>query len=156
MAYGNILFNFFLGDDFVHLTWLSKAVHNPSLLARNFNHNWLDIQTFRFYRPFISVVMFSDYMIWGANGLGFHLTNVLYHLASALLVFSITRQLASKLPSRLSTPDFVIRYIANPFPGSQAESTQSLRHFICSRYGATYDGAKIQKTCPCYLPLLAL
>ncbi len=100
MAYANILFNFFLGDDFVHLTWLSKAVHDPSLLARNFNHNWLDIQTFRFYRPFISVVMFSDYMIWGANGLGFHLTNVLYHVASALLVFSITRQLASKLPAQ--------------------------------------------------------
>jgi protein O-mannosyl-transferase len=107
LAYSNILFNFFLGDDFVHLTWLSKAVHDPSLLLRNFTHNWLDIQTFRFYRPFISVVMFTDYVIWGANGLGFHITNVLYHTVSTMLVFGITKQLAGTSSKRDSTFDYV-------------------------------------------------
>jgi hypothetical protein len=107
LAYSNILFNFFLGDDFVHLTWLSKAVHDPSLLLRNFSHNWLDIQTFRFYRPFISVVMFTDYVIWGANGLGFHITNVLYHTASTILVFGISKQLAGTSSTRDSTFDYI-------------------------------------------------
>ena len=105
LAYSNILFNFFLGDDFVHLTWLSKAVHDPSLLLRNFTHNWLDIQTYRFYRPLISVVMFTDYLIWGANGLGFHITNVLFHTVSTILVFGITKQLAGKITARDSTYD---------------------------------------------------
>jgi protein O-mannosyl-transferase len=105
LAYSNILFNFFLGDDFVHLTWLSKAVHDPSLLLRNFTHNWLDIQTYRFYRPLISVVMFTDYLIWGANGLGFHITNVLFHTVSTILVFGITKQLAGKITAKDSTYD---------------------------------------------------
>jgi hypothetical protein len=93
VAYSPILFNFFLGDDFVHLSWLSKCIHDPSMLLFNFNHSWLDVITTKFYRPLISVFMFTDYVIWRTNGFGFHLTNLLFHLVNCCLVYGITSTL---------------------------------------------------------------
>ncbi|MCA9805502.1 MAG: hypothetical protein KC777_26210, partial [Cyanobacteria bacterium HKST-UBA02] len=89
LAYTPVLFDFFTGDDFVHLIWLKDAIHNPELIARNFWSNWLEVPTTRFYRPLISVFMVSDYLIWGANGLGFHITNLVFHLISTISIFFI-------------------------------------------------------------------
>src|SRR5438128_1812755 len=41
-AYFQVLSNFFHGDDFVHLTWLTGAVKEPELIWRNFHSSWLD------------------------------------------------------------------------------------------------------------------
>jgi len=94
VSYSPVLFNFFAGDDFVHLTWLKDAIKNHELIWRNFHSSWLDGTTTRFYRPLISVFMVSDYALWGLDGLGFHLTNLLCHLASTTLLFLIVRRLA--------------------------------------------------------------
>jgi hypothetical protein len=93
LAYSPVLFNFFCGDDFVHLAWLSKAIDHPEMLLRNFNHSWLEISTTKFYRPLISVFMYTDYILWRTNGFGFHLTNLLFHIANSVLVFAICGQL---------------------------------------------------------------
>ncbi len=93
IAYGPVLFNFFNGDDFVHLTWLKDAVKNPEMIWRNFHSSWLQGTTTRFYRPLISVFMVTDYLAWGINGLGFHITNLLFHIASTVLVFFIVKNL---------------------------------------------------------------
>ncbi len=95
IAYSPVLFNFFNGDDFVHLSWLPNAISHPELIYRNFYSSWLDGTTTKFYRPLISVFMVSDYLLWGVNGLGFRLTNLAFHLASSLFVFLITRNLQS-------------------------------------------------------------
>lgn len=87
LAYSPVLFNFFVGDDFVHLIWLKEAVKNPELIWRNFHSNWLEVSTTRFYRPLISVFMVTDYLVWGINGLGFHITNLLFHLCATVLLF---------------------------------------------------------------------
>jgi hypothetical protein len=102
VAYSPILFNFFLGDDFVHLSWLSKCIKDPSMLLFNFNHSWLDVITTKFYRPLISVFMFTDYAVWRTNGFGFHLTNLLFHLANCCLVFGITNTLDGVMSQRES------------------------------------------------------
>lgn len=91
LAYQPVLFDFFVGDDFVHLIWLKKAMVAPELIWRNFYHNWLDITTTSFYRPLISVFMASDYYFFGANGLGFHLTNLFFHLVATVTIFFIAR-----------------------------------------------------------------
>jgi hypothetical protein len=36
--------------------------------------------------------MVTDYMAWGTNGLGFHITNLLFHLSSTVLLFGLVRQ----------------------------------------------------------------
>jgi hypothetical protein len=89
IAYSPVMFNFFTGDDFVHLTWLVNAVKNPELILRNFHSSWLDGTTTRFYRPLISVFMVSDYLVWGVNGFGFRLTNLLFHLTSSILLYFV-------------------------------------------------------------------
>jgi hypothetical protein len=93
IAYSGALGNFFNGDDYVHLTWLRQAVQQPELIWRNFHSSWLDGTTTRFYRPLISIFMVSDYLLWGTNGLGFHITNLLFHLTSSVLLFLIVRNM---------------------------------------------------------------
>lgn len=90
-AYSPVLFDFFLGDDYVHLTWLKDAVKNPELIWRNFHSSWLDGTTTRFYRPLISVFMVTDYLGWGINGLGYHITNLLFHLTATVFLFFTAR-----------------------------------------------------------------
>lgn len=89
LAYSPVFFNFFSGDDFVHLTWLTQAVKNPELIWRNFHSSWLDGTTTQFYRPLISVFMVTDYLVWGVNGLGFRLTNLTFHFLSSVFLFAI-------------------------------------------------------------------
>ena len=91
LAYSPVLFNFFLGDDFVHLTWLREAVKHPELIWKNFHSSWLDGTTTRFYRPLISVFMVTDYLGWRIDGLGFHITNVLFHLTATVFLFFTAR-----------------------------------------------------------------
>lgn len=93
VAYMPVLFNFFVGDDFVHLDWLHRASANPRLLLDNFLGNWLGIPVTTFYRPLISVTLFADYLAWGDNGTGFHLTNLLFHIVSSCTLFFILREL---------------------------------------------------------------
>lgn len=93
LSYVPVLFNFFAGDDFVHLTWLKQAVVYPQLIWKNFYSSWLDGTTTKFYRPLISVFMVSDYMFWGLNGLGFHITNLLFHLTSTVVLFFVSLRL---------------------------------------------------------------
>ena len=96
LAYKSVLFNFFAGDDFVHLIWLKDAVVNHELIWRNFHSSWLDGTTTKFYRPLISVFMVSDYVLFNKDGLGFHITNLLFHLASTVAIFFIASHLAAE------------------------------------------------------------
>ncbi len=98
-VYLPVLFNFFAGDDFVHLTWLTDAVKHPELIWRNFHSSWLDGTTTRFYRPLISVFMVTDYLLWHTNGLGFHLTNLGFHIAGTTFLFLILSEFTSQSPS---------------------------------------------------------
>jgi len=95
IAYLPILFDFFAGDDFGHLVWLKEAVKNPEMIWRNFHSSWLDGTNTKFYRPLISVFMVSDYVLWNGSGLGFHLTNLLFHISSTVFIFFIARELAA-------------------------------------------------------------
>src|SRR5271163_2966587 len=84
VAYAPVIADFFHGDDYIHLTWLPKAVQNPDLIWRNFYTSWLDGFYALFYRPLISVFNVFDYVVWHGNGIGFHLTNLSAHLAATL------------------------------------------------------------------------
>ncbi len=93
LAYGRTLFNFFSGDDYLHVEWLKRAVHDPELIWRNFHGTWLDDRCSLYYRPLISVFMVQDYLLWGENGLGFRITNIFFLLASSAFLFLIISDL---------------------------------------------------------------
>jgi putative flippase GtrA len=92
-AYWPILGDFYHGDDYIHLTWLPKAVAQPELIWRNFHSTWLDGFSAQFYRPLISVFNVFDYVLWRGNGIGFHVTNLVCHLASVLFLFLIVKEI---------------------------------------------------------------
>lgn len=120
-VYSPILFNFFVGDDFGHLTWLKVAIVHPELIWKNFYSSWLDGTTTLFYRPLISVFMVTDYLMWGTNGLGFHITNLVFHLASTILIFFISRHLlAASLLSTTSATHLSTTSGAHAASGAQA------------------------------------
>jgi len=45
------------------------------------------------YIPVTWITLAVDYLVWGMNPLGYHLTNALLHAANALLVYAIARRL---------------------------------------------------------------
>jgi len=49
------------------------------------------------YRPLRDMSHAIDFALWGENAAGFHLTNILIHLANTLLVFTLIRRLAGDL-----------------------------------------------------------
>lgn len=100
-SYSPILFNFFVGDDFVHLIWLKQAMVEPELILRNFHTSWLQLTTTAFYRPLISVFLSWDYFIWQTNALGFHLTNLFFHIVATVGVYFVAQGLLEQLASEL-------------------------------------------------------
>lgn len=94
-CYAPAIVNAFHGDDFLHVRWLTRAAHETKLLFDNFVGPWMGDGAVKFYRPLISVTLWLDYKVWGFNAAGFHLTNVLFHVASAFCLFFIGQRLAS-------------------------------------------------------------
>jgi hypothetical protein len=71
---------FFLNDDFVHLSLTAKG-------------RWLQQQSFR---PICDLSMWIDYKLWNLNATGFHITNVLLHLANSFLLYRFSRKFLVK------------------------------------------------------------
>jgi hypothetical protein len=115
IAYSPVLFNWFAGDDFVHLTWLKDAIHQPELIWRNFHSSWLDGTTTKFYRPLISVFMVTDYWMWRTNGLGFHITNLLFHLAGSAALYGVVNELIrSERSAQENSPTEPTKSVSEP------------------------------------------
>ncbi len=87
-AYGTTLFNGLHFDDET-LILNNYLLREPSQLPQLLGTPFLEI----YYRPVVFFSFFIDYRLWGASPAGFHLTNILLHLANALLVFFFIRLL---------------------------------------------------------------
>jgi hypothetical protein len=62
----------------------------PSLLT---SHFWAEVgEASHYYRPLITLTFFVDMQVWGLHPFGFHLTNVLAHLAVTLAVLAVARR----------------------------------------------------------------
>lgn len=89
-----------LKNSFLAIDDYSFIVNNPSLEV-----TWQDIPslfmtafgkvpssldenaTYLYYRPFLSLLYSFNYKIWGINPVGYHVTNIILHLLSAILVY---------------------------------------------------------------------
>lgn len=67
----------------------------PDLLT---SHFWSEVhEGSHYYRPLVSLSFFLDVQAWGFNPMGFHLTNLLAHLAAALAVLALARRLTGSV-----------------------------------------------------------
>ena len=89
-VYGQALDAGFVGDDFMILHRL-RPLGGPTDAARFFQGEF-----FEYYRPLGFVAHAADWAIAGANARQFHLTNLLLHAASAVLVLLIGLALAPR------------------------------------------------------------
>jgi len=66
----------------------NQLLHSPGGLARI----WVPGNTFQYY-PLVFTSFWIEYHLWGSHPLGYHLTNILLHACSAVLVWRLLRRL---------------------------------------------------------------
>jgi tetratricopeptide (TPR) repeat protein len=75
----------------------NPLIKSPLLVLENFRH-YLFIDSFSsHYRPAQNISYIVDYLIWNTDPYGFHLSNILWHLASAVLLFLLLQRLLDGL-----------------------------------------------------------
>jgi tetratricopeptide (TPR) repeat protein len=85
----------FVWDDALLIQRSQRLQQWTSLPAVLGSHFWSEVhEGSHYYRPLISLSFFLDVQAWGFNPMGFHLTNLLAHLATALAVLALARRLS--------------------------------------------------------------
>ncbi|MGB3536380.1 MAG: hypothetical protein WBA13_23035 [Microcoleaceae cyanobacterium] len=92
LSYFNVINSFFLADDF---NWVHQ------IKTRGAFGVWTTAPDV-FFRPVVSLTLFLDYIIWGLNSIGYHLTNLSFHAICGFSIYRILSQLLNKvqLPSK--------------------------------------------------------
>src|SRR5579864_3611097 len=83
-----------------YLVHQNPFIKSPLLILESFRHYLFADSYSPHYRPVQNISYCLDYWLWNENEFGFHLTNVLLHVASAVLLYFLLRQLliAFRLP----------------------------------------------------------
>src|SRR2546423_10242406 len=67
-------------------------IKSPVLILESFRH-YLFLDSFSaHYRPVQNISYIFDYLIWNTDPYGFHLSNVLWHVGSGVLLFLLLRK----------------------------------------------------------------
>src|SRR5256714_10173008 len=75
----------------------NPLIKSPLLILENFRH-YLFLDSFSsHYRPVQNISYIVDYLIWNNDPYGFHLSNILWHLASGILLFLLLERLLAGL-----------------------------------------------------------
>src|SRR6266404_3721480 len=76
-------------------------IKSPILIPESFRHYLFLDSLSAHYRPVQNISYIFDYLFWNTDEFGFHLTNVLLHASSAILLYFLLRKLlTSFLPNR--------------------------------------------------------
>lgn len=89
-AYFNSLFNQFTYDDNVIIVdnYLFRNFENLPRLFSGAYFNYAQEVT---YRPIVTISYLVDYVIWGLRPFGYHLTNLLLHILTAITVYFLLK-----------------------------------------------------------------
>lgn len=98
LVYLNALRNGFVWDDMVLIAdneGIKKWDSFPENFVRDFFDTTDDTIEFKYgyYRPIISLSYMIDYALWGIEPRGFHLSNIIFHTMSCILVYLIFNSL---------------------------------------------------------------
>jgi Flp pilus assembly protein TadD len=82
-------------DDY--LTRTNPFIKSPLLILETFRH-WLFPESYAsHYRPVQNLIYMADYFLWNNNLYGFHLSSILFHVGSAVLLYFLLRKLLPAL-----------------------------------------------------------
>ena len=98
LVYLNALRNGFVWDDMV-LIADNEGIKKWDSFLENFVRDFFDTTDdtiefkYGYYRPIISFSYMIDYAVWGLKPWGFHLSNIIFHTVSCILVYSVFNSL---------------------------------------------------------------
>jgi Tfp pilus assembly protein PilF len=119
----------FIWDDDAHVT--KPALRSLNGLARI----WMQLGATQQYYPLVHSVFWVEHRLWGDSTVGYHLTNILLHAFSALLLVKILRRL--KIPGAwLAAAIFALHPV-------QVESVAWISEFKNTLSGAFYLGSAL-------------
>src|SRR2546430_13863874 len=75
-------------------------IKSPILIPESFRHYLFLDSLSAHYRPVQNISFIWDYLFWNSDEFGFHLTNVLLHAGSGILLYFLLRQLFASLVCR--------------------------------------------------------
>ena len=83
-----------------YLSQDNPFIKSPYLIPETFRHHLFLDSYSAHYRPVQNISFMFDYYFWNTDEFGFHLTNVLLHVASGILLYFLLRHLFASLFSR--------------------------------------------------------
>lgn len=88
IAYGNSVVNEFAYDD-ISVVAQNKFITDISKASSLFKYEYFELSGEKTYRPVVTATYIADCYLWGKNATGYHFTNLLLHILSAIVFFSI-------------------------------------------------------------------
>jgi len=139
----------FLNHSFLHIDDYLLIVDNPNLdlslrnltllLSKPFGYNFgpaadnevIEVIRYNYYRPVQSLLLIINYKIWGINPVGFHITNILFHLLCAIFVYKVGLLLfnGDKLIALIAAAVFAVHPVNNE-PLARATSGEGVLGFF--------------------------
>src|SRR3954463_16416088 len=79
--------------DDLYLARDNPFIKSPLLILESFRHYLFPDSYAGHYRPVQTVSYALDYLVWNADTYGYHLSNILWHVGSGLLLYFLLRRL---------------------------------------------------------------
>src|SRR5215510_4190466 len=107
-----IVFSPALRNDFVNWDDWETIVENQNFRGFSWSHLGWMFTSFHMghYQPLSWLTFSFDYLVWGVEPFGYHLTNVLLHSANAVLFYLVCRRLLAMAAA--GSNDFALRLAA--------------------------------------------
>ena len=86
--------------DDVYLTRDNPLIKSPLLILETFRHYLFPDSYAGHYRPVQNISYTFDYLIWNTETYGYHLSNVLWHVGSGILLYFLLKELFRSLGNR--------------------------------------------------------
>src|SRR3972149_2470330 len=112
--YSNSLFNSFVWSDHTQIIQKEHIIQDLNGLLNVFSSGMPGFSSLikgGYYRPIINLAYSIDYWIWGLNPSGFHLTNVLLHTLSGILLYLVLIRVLALEPVAFLSATF---FLAHP------------------------------------------
>jgi tetratricopeptide (TPR) repeat protein len=101
-VYANALGNGFVYDDDTQVLqnrWIKDIRYLPDMFSKNVWGFDPEHDVTNYYRPLMHIIYMIEYHVFGLSPWGFHLVNILFHIAVSIMVFIIARRLLGKYQS---------------------------------------------------------
>jgi len=95
LTFSRTLGTYFLADDFGEINYVSRiAAGDMGMFIANFTGNYMQIPSMSVWRPWLLISLLTDCIIWGANPVGYYLTNLLSYVGVVLNLYLLVRNLS--------------------------------------------------------------